>query len=126
VLDLEGTIDGFIKLLGEEEGMKKVHRLAALHNRTYPRIGALKSAIASGEMDIAWHLGGHRADALKAKGVPADFVFEGPTFSVTHSISVAKEAPHHYTEDLKLRGALDFAQGDLVPIENPLVAGATA
>jgi peptide/nickel transport system ATP-binding protein len=32
----------------------------------------------------------------------------------------------HYAEDLKLRGALDFAEGGLVPIENPLIAGVTA
>jgi iron(III) transport system substrate-binding protein len=100
VLDLEGTIDGFIKLFGEEEGMKKVDRLAALQNRTYPSIGALNSAIASGEIDIAWHLGGYRAGALKAKGVPVDFVFEDPTFAVTDSISVAKEAPHPYAAAL--------------------------
>lgn len=100
VVSLEPTIQGFIDIFGEEEGMRKVEALAALNNRTYESIGALNGAIASGEVDIAWHLGGYRAGPLKASGAPVDYVFEDPTFAVTDSISVAKTAAHPYAAAL--------------------------
>lgn len=100
VVALEPTVDGFIQIYGEEEGMKKVEALAALQNRTYESIGALNSALASGEVDVAWHLGGYRAGPLKASGAPVDYVFEDPTFAVTDSISIARGAPHPYAAAL--------------------------
>lgn len=109
VKELEPIIDGFVDMYGQGPGMDKIKGLAALSNRTYPSIGALSGALASGEIDIAWGIGAYRAAPLKASGAPVDYILEDPTFAVTDAVTVPKDAVHPYAGILMMEFLTDPA-----------------
>lgn len=96
VTNLERVVDRYQALYGEAQGMAKIQALAANQSRLYSSIGALASALGTGEIDVAWGVGAYRAIGLKSSGAPVDFVFAKPTFAFGLSVSVAKGAQHPY------------------------------
>ncbi|MCO5066735.1 MAG: extracellular solute-binding protein [Rhizobiaceae bacterium] len=96
VLNMEPFVAGLLDIYGEQKGMEWVEAFGGLDSILYPSVGGLAGALASGEIDIAWGIGGYRAAALKASGAPIDFEFENPTFATGLAVSVAKGAAHPY------------------------------
>ncbi len=96
VTNLERVIDRYQAIYGETKGLAKIEALAANQNRLYPSIGALSSALAAGEIDVAWGVGAYRAIGLKKSGAPVDFVIQKPTFAIGDAVAVAKGAARPY------------------------------
>jgi iron(III) transport system substrate-binding protein len=104
---LETFMDGMISVYGEKVAMEKVQRLAALNNRLYRSIAALSEALSTGEIDLAWGLGAYRADQLKTKGAPVDFVFQDPLHAVAFTVATIRVARHPYAAALLMEYLTD-------------------
>lgn len=104
---LETFMDGMISVYGEKIAMEKVQRLAALNNRLYRSIAALSEALSTGEIDLAWGIGAYRADQLKAKGAPVDFVFQDPLTAIAFTVSTVRGARHPYAAALLMEYLTD-------------------
>ena len=100
VTNLERVVDAFTGIYGEKEAIAKIEALAKNKNRLYPTIGGLSSALASGEVDVAWGVGAYRAAALKASGAPVDYVIPSPTLAISIAMGVTRNAPHPYAAAL--------------------------
>jgi iron(III) transport system substrate-binding protein len=97
---LEDFFDAMINLYGEQDGMKRIKKLAALESRTYKSYGSLARAVASGEVDGAWNFGAHRAYWIQKKGVAAKFVFMKPSLGLGVTVSAVKGSPKPYSAAL--------------------------
>ena len=97
---LERVINLLQEKYGKEVAMQKVKALAALDNQLYKSIAALSQGLAAGQIDLAWGIGVYRADQLKRKGAPVDYVFADPLFALGVTISVIRNAPRSYAAAL--------------------------
>jgi iron(III) transport system substrate-binding protein len=107
VISRENLVDSLIILYGESVAMDKVRALGALENRNYPSIAALNAALAAGEIDVAWGIGGYRAAGLKASGAPVDYVIQDPALAISVTISASRGAKHPYAASLLMEFLTD-------------------
>jgi iron(III) transport system substrate-binding protein len=107
VISRENLVDSLITLYGESVAMDKVRALGALENRHYPSIAALNAALAAGEIDVAWGIGGYRAAGLKASGAPVDYVIQDPALAISVTISATRGAKHPYAAALLMEFLTD-------------------
>jgi len=93
---LERFMDALIQTYGEEVGMEKIKKLAALKPKIYRSTGSLAKGIAAGEFDLAFNFNADRSKGLKDKGAPVDYIFQNPLHGSAVTISALKNGPHPY------------------------------
>lgn len=99
---LESLIDGLQVALGEEKANALVDKLAQQNNKLYPSMAGLSDGLSSGEIDVAWNIGGHRPVKLLSKGAPVDFVLQDPLLALGITVSAVKGAPNSYAAALMM------------------------
>src|SRR3546814_18305305 len=75
---LEDTLNALMAIYGEDEGLAKAEKLAAVDNRLFRSHAAMADGLAAGEVDLVWDTVGSRPMDLKKKGSPVDWDMPDP------------------------------------------------
>lgn len=97
---LESFIEAMTGVYGKDVAETKARNLAKLDNRLYRSQAALGEALSAGSIDIVWNLSTLRADQMKSRGQPVDWVLQEPLFGIAVTASALRRAKNPYAAAL--------------------------
>ncbi len=85
-----------LRLMGREEGMALLERIAANDLRLFDSNSAAVESVVSGQLPLVIDTQAHGIDEVKEVGAPVEFVQSTPAFSLFTNLGVPADSPNPY------------------------------
>lgn len=111
-----------VKFMGEERGIQYMRRFAAQDIRMQAGHTLLMQLVAAGEVPLGVAMYSHRAEQMKRRGAPVEWVGLNPVVLNLQPVALSARAPHPYAGKLLLDFLLSSEMGKIIQSFNRIPA----